>query len=81
MRRALEEVRVQLGRRYPLLIDGEEIDTAPRLLDSVNPSHSSRVVGQVAMAGAEHAEKAVTAARKAHVDLGDTRRHANARRS
>ena len=57
MRRALEEVRVRLGRRYPLLIDGEEIDTAPRLLDSVNPSHSSRVVGQVALAGAEHAEK------------------------
>ena len=65
MRQALEDVRVQLGRRYPLLIDGEEIDTAPRLLDSVNPSHSSRVVGQVAMAGAEHAEKAVAAARKA----------------
>jgi RHH-type proline utilization regulon transcriptional repressor/proline dehydrogenase/delta 1-pyrroline-5-carboxylate dehydrogenase len=67
MRQALEDVRVQLGRRYPLLIDGEDVDTAPRLLSSVNPSHSSRVVGQIAMAGVEHAEKAVAAARKAQL--------------
>ncbi len=65
MQQALEEVRPQLGRRYPLLIGGGEVDTDERTLDSVNPSQSSRVVGQVAMAGVEHAEAAVRAARAA----------------
>ncbi len=65
MRRALDEVRRQLGRRYPLLIGGKEVDTGSRLLDSVNPSQSSRLVGQAALAGVEHAEAAVAAARAA----------------
>ena len=65
MRQALEEVRPQLGRGYPLLIGGNEVDTGTRVLDSVDPSHSSRVVGRVAMAGVEHAEAAVKAARAA----------------
>ena len=47
------------------MIGGKEIDTEPRSLDSVDPSHSSRVVGQVALAGVEHAEAAVAAARAA----------------
>src|SRR5262249_54950341 len=45
--------------------DGLEVDTAPRLLDSIDPSHSSRVLGQVGLAGTEHAARAVAAARKA----------------
>ena len=65
MRRALDEVRTQLGRRYPLSIGGKEVDTGSRLLDSVNPSQSSRVVGQAALAGVEHAAAAVAAARSA----------------
>ena len=65
MVRTLDEVRAQLGRRYPLVIGGEEVDTGSRLLDSVNPSQSSRVVGQVALAGVEHAMAAVAAARSA----------------
>ncbi|MFI5461074.1 MAG: L-glutamate gamma-semialdehyde dehydrogenase [Isosphaerales bacterium] len=65
MREALERVRAELGRSYPLLIGGEEIGTEPRRLDSLDPSHSSRVVGRVALAGASHAEAAVAAARTA----------------
>ena len=65
MRQALESVRSQLGRAYPLLIDGDEIDTERRRLDSVDPGHPSRIVGQVALAEARHAEAAVAAARKA----------------
>jgi RHH-type proline utilization regulon transcriptional repressor/proline dehydrogenase/delta 1-pyrroline-5-carboxylate dehydrogenase len=65
MRRALEEVRLQLGRFYPLSIGGQEVDTSPRRLDSVNPSQSSRVVGQTALAGVKEAENAIAAARSA----------------
>ena len=65
MRSALDEVRSQLGRRYPLLIGGQEIDTRIALLDSVNPGQSSRVVGQAALASVEHADAAVAAARAA----------------
>ena len=55
MRQALDEVRSQLGRRYPLLIGGKEIDTGSRVLDSVNPSQSSRVVGQASLASVDQA--------------------------
>jgi RHH-type transcriptional regulator, proline utilization regulon repressor / proline dehydrogenase / delta 1-pyrroline-5-carboxylate dehydrogenase len=65
MRRALDEVRSQLGRRYPLVISGKEIDTGSRMLDSVNPSQSSRVVGQASLASIEHADAAIAAARSA----------------
>ena len=65
MRQALEEVRAQLGLRYPLLIGGSEVDTGSRILESVNPSQSSRVVGLVALAGVDHALAAVKAARSA----------------
>ena len=65
MRQAIESVRLQLGRSYPLIIGGDEIETEDRRLDSVDPSHSSRVVGQVALADVEQAESAVAAARKA----------------
>jgi RHH-type proline utilization regulon transcriptional repressor/proline dehydrogenase/delta 1-pyrroline-5-carboxylate dehydrogenase len=65
MRLALEKVRGQLGRRYPLVIGGNEVDTGLRSMDSVNPSQSSRVVGQVALASVQDAESAVAAARTA----------------
>ncbi len=65
MRQAIESVRLQLGRTYPLVIGGREIHTEDRRLDSVDPGHSSRVVGQVALAEIHHAELAVAAARTA----------------
>jgi RHH-type transcriptional regulator, proline utilization regulon repressor / proline dehydrogenase / delta 1-pyrroline-5-carboxylate dehydrogenase len=65
MRQAIESVRLQLGRSYPLAIGGHEIHTEGRRLDSVDPGHSSRIVGQVALADVNHAEAAVAAARKA----------------
>jgi RHH-type transcriptional regulator, proline utilization regulon repressor / proline dehydrogenase / delta 1-pyrroline-5-carboxylate dehydrogenase len=65
MRSALNEVRTQLGHRYPLLIGGKEVDTGSRVLNSVNPSQSSRVVGQASLASVEQAASAVTAARAA----------------
>jgi RHH-type proline utilization regulon transcriptional repressor/proline dehydrogenase/delta 1-pyrroline-5-carboxylate dehydrogenase len=65
MLRALEEVRQKLGNSYPLLIDGREVQTGDRRFNSLDPSHRSRIVGRLAMAGAEHAEAAVAAARRA----------------
>ncbi len=65
MRRALEDVRGQLGRHYPLIIGGHEVDTDPRRLASLDPSHSSRAVGETSMAEPEHADRAVAAARAA----------------
>ncbi len=65
MRQAIEAVRLQLGRSYPLSIDGHDIHTEARRLPSVDPGHSSRIVGQVALAEVKHAEAAVAAARKA----------------
>jgi delta 1-pyrroline-5-carboxylate dehydrogenase len=72
MRQAIESVRAQLGRSYPLIIGGDEIETEGRRLDSVDPSHSSRVVGQVALADVKQAESAVVAARKAFPDWSRT---------
>jgi RHH-type transcriptional regulator, proline utilization regulon repressor / proline dehydrogenase / delta 1-pyrroline-5-carboxylate dehydrogenase len=65
MRKAIESVRLQLGRSYPLTIGGNEVQTASRRLHSVDPGHTSRIVGQVALAEVKHAEAAVAAARKA----------------
>jgi RHH-type proline utilization regulon transcriptional repressor/proline dehydrogenase/delta 1-pyrroline-5-carboxylate dehydrogenase len=70
MRRALEEVRGQLGRHYPLIVAGEDVDTGPRRLTSPDPSQSSRAVGQTSMAGPEHAERAVAVARAAQPAWG-----------
>ena len=65
MRDALEMVRGQLGRRYPLVIGGKEVDTGARGIDSVDPSQSSRVVGRAGLASVEQAQAAVAAARAA----------------
>src|SRR5262249_32021820 len=45
MQAALDEVKGQLGRTYPLVINGREV-TPPEAVDSVNPSHSRQVVGR-----------------------------------
>jgi len=65
MRKALDRVCAQLGQRHPLIVNGREIDTQPKQLDSIDPSQSARIAGQVAMAGADHAELALAAARAA----------------
>lgn len=59
--RALVFVRERLGRNYPLIIDGEEIETTEKI-DSVNPALPGEIIGRSASAGPEHGEQAVTAA-------------------
>jgi RHH-type proline utilization regulon transcriptional repressor/proline dehydrogenase/delta 1-pyrroline-5-carboxylate dehydrogenase len=64
MQVALREVRGRLGQKYPIVIDGQKIWTAS-LINSINPSSPTQVVGAVAEAGIPEAEAAVAAARKA----------------
>jgi RHH-type proline utilization regulon transcriptional repressor/proline dehydrogenase/delta 1-pyrroline-5-carboxylate dehydrogenase len=71
MQKAIDEVRGQLGRTYPLVIDNKSIST-PDTIDSVNPSHSRQIVGKVARATVEHAWQAVAAAKAAFPAWRDT---------
>jgi RHH-type proline utilization regulon transcriptional repressor/proline dehydrogenase/delta 1-pyrroline-5-carboxylate dehydrogenase len=64
MRSAIEEMRPKLGAKYPIVINGQKI-WSDNLIDSINPSRPTQVVGAVAEATVEHAEQAVTAAKKA----------------
>ncbi len=58
---ALEKVRAELGKEYPIVIGGEEIRT-PDKLNSYNPSKSSEVVGVFQKADQALASKAVETA-------------------
>jgi 1-pyrroline-5-carboxylate dehydrogenase len=61
MRQAIAAVRAQLGREYDLIIGGEPIRTAGKIV-SVNPANPSEVVGIHQKAGLEHVEPAMQAA-------------------
>ncbi|NLU22555.1 MAG: L-glutamate gamma-semialdehyde dehydrogenase [Phycisphaerae bacterium] len=67
MRDALAAVRRQFGRTYPLVIDGKQVETTP-LMDSVNPSNTSEIVGRVCLASGPYVESAVAVARRAFAD-------------
>jgi 1-pyrroline-5-carboxylate dehydrogenase len=60
-RLAIEGVRSELGKHYPLVIGGRVVDTADRI-ESVNPAKPSEVIGTVAAATPADAEEAIAAA-------------------
>ncbi len=62
--RALEMVRQQLGQTYQPLINGQYVNTA-QMVDSVNPSNPSEIVGKVGLISVEQAETAIQAAKAA----------------
>src|ERR1044071_7881495 len=64
MRAALEKVKSELGREYPLVIGGERITTG-NTLDSINPANRTQVVGRFNKATKELATRAVEEAAKA----------------
>ncbi|HVI72389.1 MAG TPA: aldehyde dehydrogenase family protein, partial [Pyrinomonadaceae bacterium] len=64
MREAIEKVREQLGREYPLVIGGEHITTG-NMLDSYNPANRTQLVGRFNKATKELANRAVEEAAKA----------------
>jgi 1-pyrroline-5-carboxylate dehydrogenase len=61
MEKALAKVRGELGREYPLLIDGDRIETGDELI-SRNPSMPSEIIGIHHKAGADLARKSIEAA-------------------
>ena len=61
MRAAIEKVRGELGREYPLVIGGERVETG-RTFDSLNPAKKTEVVGRFQKATEEQARRAVEAA-------------------
>ncbi len=61
MLKAIEDVEQQFGREYPLIVGGERITTGD-LLDSVNPSKFTEVVGRVHRADRELADRAIKVA-------------------
>lgn len=71
MKAALESVRGQLGRTYPVVIDNNPQPTA-RLFDSVNPSRQTEVVGKWAAASTDQANAAVASCLKAFDGWRDT---------
>ncbi len=56
MREALAGVRAQFGRSYPLVIDGEAVETRSEIV-SRNPSDLAQSVGNVAAAEPQHAQR------------------------
>jgi 1-pyrroline-5-carboxylate dehydrogenase len=64
MEEALQKVRSQLGRTYPLVVDGEEIHEGI-LLDSVNPANPSEVIGRFVQADRALAERAIARSHEA----------------
>jgi 1-pyrroline-5-carboxylate dehydrogenase len=61
MRAAIERVRGELGREYPLVIGGERIETG-NTFDSINPAKKTEVVGRFQKATPELARRAVETA-------------------
>ncbi|MEA5535291.1 L-glutamate gamma-semialdehyde dehydrogenase [Crocosphaera sp. XPORK-15E] len=61
---ALAKVKDSLGKTYLPLINGEYVQTEV-IIDSVNPSKSSELVGQIGLISVEQAEQALNAAKAA----------------
>ncbi|MCI0638272.1 MAG: L-glutamate gamma-semialdehyde dehydrogenase [Gemmataceae bacterium] len=77
MQAALEQVKKELGRSYPLVIGGRRIETA-QAIDSHNPSHVREIVGKCGRANVEQARQAVEAAKAAFLAWRDTAPHVRA---
>lgn len=60
----IDKVKSYLGKKYPLVINGERIFTNA-YIKSLNPANHSQMIGEIAQAGIEEAKKAMEAALKA----------------
>src|SRR6266498_4632888 len=61
LRAAIEKVKTQLGKLYPLVIGGERIKTGDKL-ESINPANRTEIVGEFHKATKERANRAVETA-------------------
>ncbi|MBU5613594.1 L-glutamate gamma-semialdehyde dehydrogenase [Geomonas azotofigens] len=67
----IAEVRKQLGKTYPLFINGKEVKTADTI-PSVNPNKPSETIGVICQAGTKEVGDAIQAAKKAFPAWRDT---------
>src|SRR4029078_12253833 len=67
MRSALASIRPQLGRHFPLVINGNDVDT-PTRGRSMNPADKSQLVGTFALGQLPHVTHAVASAKAALLD-------------
>ena len=61
---AIGQMRLQLGKTYLPIINGEYTNTA-QMVDSVNPSNPKEVIGRIGLISVEEAEQAIQAAKAA----------------
>jgi 1-pyrroline-5-carboxylate dehydrogenase len=61
MQSALASVKTRFGKTYPLVIDGERIETEKKI-PSLNPANPAEIVGKTASASLEQANRAVEVA-------------------
>ncbi len=61
---AIKQVESELGGHYPLLINGERVETEQKIT-SYNPSNKEEIIGTTGKATKEHAEQAIEAASEA----------------
>ena len=61
---AIGQVRLELGQQYPLIINGQRVDTSATIT-SVNPANPAEIIGETAMAGTVDADAGVKAAKEA----------------
>ncbi len=71
MRTALEAIRPQFQRQYPLVINGRAIPGLEHRM-AINPSNTSETIGQVDMSSADQARLATEAAKNAFESWRDT---------
>lgn len=63
MQAALASVRSEFGKKYPLVINGEKIETE-KSIPSINPGNPDEVIGHVSAATKDLAKKAIDVAAK-----------------
>jgi 1-pyrroline-5-carboxylate dehydrogenase len=67
--RALEQVRKEFGRKYPMIIGGKEVRT-PSTAAQTSPMDTRLVLGHLPVGSASHAKQAIAAAKKAFESWG-----------
>ena len=67
---AIVKVRQSLGRKFPLFINGQEVETADTL-DSYNPANPDEIIGTVCQAGIAEVDQAIESASEAYLSWRD----------
>lgn len=65
--RALEQVRNEFGRKYPMIIGGREVRTSSTVAQT-SPIDTRMVLGHIPVGSASHAKQAIAEAKKAFSD-------------